>query len=363
MLLAVGCGGDAALDVGVVRNPDIPEGNEKALENIQAEVVATFGGESEDLEAMLGGWMQIDVSGKGQIVALDYQSSQLKSFDANGNHLWTALGPGEGPGEISNGGRPFFGPDGNIYFTNQSGSRLDVVSSDGEFLKSLDFVEMGLDRPGFQGFVNDSLAFFYKWTRGTHGGTTFIANTKDRWSVVDSFSVRLPSPEPANPLLITWLDMASVDGSIVVPNQFAFEQRMYAPNGHLLKTMVRDKDGLIGVKLVETDRGYGQIQFSRQQAPWELDNHWLLVLSSWDNSWESQITYRQNPAGGTPPLADRHESLDFYTKDWKLVWSLDADQQDALFKGNLSMADGNGHVYTYDSETGMGYKYRVSVRR
>ena len=346
----------------MVHNPDVPPGNENVMDHIRVELVATFGGDDDNLDAVLSGWQAMTVSKDGQIVALDYQTNQLKSYDGHGRHLWTSLGPGQGPGEINNPGQPRFGFDGNIYLPNHSGNQLTVVSPNGAFERSIDMGILGLERPGFQGFLDDSHALFYKWVRGTHGGTVFTASTDGDWSLADSFTVQLPSLEPANPLLIMWLELAPLDGSIVIPNQFAFEQRVYAPDGQLFKTMIRDKDGLAGVKLIETERGYGQVQFSQQKAPWELDDNWLLVQSSWDNNWEAQAAYMKNPTGDSRPPSDRHESLDFYTRDWELVWSLDAAQIESLFPGGLYLADGQGHMYTYDSETGMGYKYQVRVR-
>lgn len=349
-------------NASIVTNPDVPEGNEHVLEHVTAEVVATFGGDADNLDEVLSGWLSMGVGPEGQIVVLDYQTNQLKSFDAQGTHLWTALGPGQGPGEINNAGQPRFGPDGKIYFPNQGTARLDMVSVDGAFERSIDLATLGMDRPAFQGFLNDSLAMFYKWTRGTYGGTVSTVNFNKDWAVSDTFSVAFEANEPPDPRIITWLEMAAVDGSIVIPNQFAFEQRVYTPDGTLQKTMVRAKEGLSGLKLIETQNGYGQVQYSRQQAPWILDSEWLMVHSRWTVNWEEMIAAMGQPRDENSPQADIRESLDFYTRNWELVWSIDADQQDVLFKGNVYLADGQGHVYTYDSETGMGYKYRVRIR-
>ena len=211
--------------------------------------------------------------------------------------------------------------------------------------------------------MNDSLAVFYKSRRGVYGGTITTVNMRSDWSVADSFFVEFKKEEPADPRVITWLEIATIDGRIVIPNQFAFEQRVYSATGELLTTMVRDKDGLTGLKLVEMENGYAQVQYSRQQAPWVLDSDWLIVHSRWTINWEEMIAGMGKPRDENSPQAEVRESLDFYTRDWKLIWSLDADQMDEMFNGYVHFTDGNGHVYTYDTEMGMGYKYRVRVDR
>ncbi len=361
--LVVGCNSGPDPDPRFVTNPDVPDGNEQALSNIQAEVVATFGGESDNLDEVLSGWFYLTVGPGGQIVVMDNQTNELKSFDGEGRHLWTAFGPGEAPGEINNAGQPHFGSDGKIYLPNQGTARLDIISAEGEFETSLDFTEMGLDRPAFQGFLSDSIAVFYNWRRGSYGGLFSTVSVGDQWSFADSFFVEFENDEPADARLISWLESAAVDGSIVVPNQHAFEQRVYSPSGELMKTMTREKTGLVGIQLVESERGYGQVQYSRQQAPWVLDDEWLIVLSRWTLNWEELIDFMINPVEGTRPPADSRESLDFYTRDWELVWSLDADQISEVFNGPIYATDSAGHVYTFDTDTGMGYKYRLKVSK
>lgn len=363
VFFAVGCGSKTASHTNIIHNPDIPEGNEKALENIQAEVVATFGGDTENLDAVLSGWMGLTVAPNGQIYVIDYQVNQLKAFDHEGSFLWSKLQEGEGPGELRNARTPRVGPDNRLYISNQGATRMDIFNLEGELLESFQYEPIGLTHHSFHGILQDTMAVFYKWKRGVRGGSFSIRNMLRDWSVVDSFSVVHEMPETPNPLLISWQPASIVDDEIVLPNQWEFETKVVDHHGNPIQLIQRDKTGLSGTIIHEMEGGYGQVQFSSHGAPMILDGEWRISLSSWTLNLEEMVAALGQPRDENSPRPDWGSSLDIYDREWTLAYSLNDDQQEELFSGNILTTDGNGHVYTYDSETGMGYKYRVSVRR
>jgi len=108
ILVAAGCGGDASSDAPgvtrdtladgtvVVRYPTVPIG-----EPLEVAADLRMGSVDDDPYLSFADVRGIEAGSDGTIYVLDYQVSEVRAFDADGNYLRTVATPGEGPGEIS----------------------------------------------------------------------------------------------------------------------------------------------------------------------------------------------------------------------------------------------------------------------
>lgn len=115
---------------------------------IQFVLEQTWGVEDGEPEEMLARVGPLEVDASGNIYMLDSRAPMLISWDASGNHRWTLSAKGEGPQEFQSAWSMIFDGQSSLYVFNQSGSRIDRISSDGEFLDSFTTESLGLPRLG-----------------------------------------------------------------------------------------------------------------------------------------------------------------------------------------------------------------------
>jgi hypothetical protein len=80
---------------------------------------------------MFGDVRGIDADADGNVHILDYQTRDIRVFDAHGGYLRTLGGPGEGPGEISAANGIQFDPDGGLWVNDHGKMHLLVLEADG----------------------------------------------------------------------------------------------------------------------------------------------------------------------------------------------------------------------------------------
>ncbi|TVP46668.1 MAG: hypothetical protein EA350_06640 [Gemmatimonadales bacterium] len=88
---------------------------------------------------MFGDVRGIDADADGNIHILDFQTRDIRVFDAEGGYLRTLGGPGEGPGEISAANGIQFDPDGRLWVNDHGKMHLLVLAADGTELERVPF--------------------------------------------------------------------------------------------------------------------------------------------------------------------------------------------------------------------------------
>ncbi|CAN5750708.1 hypothetical protein BH23GEM11_BH23GEM11_19840 [soil metagenome] len=88
---------------------------------------------------MFGDVRGIDADADGNIHVLDYQTRDIRVFDARGAYLRTLGGRGEGPGEISTANGIRFDPDGRLWVNDHGKMHLLVFDADGTELERVPF--------------------------------------------------------------------------------------------------------------------------------------------------------------------------------------------------------------------------------
>ena len=83
----------------------------------------------------------VAVSPTGEIYVADgYANSRVHKFSADGKHLLSWGSPGSGPGQFIVPHSIWVGPDGRVYICDRENGRVQVFTSDGEFISQwIDF--------------------------------------------------------------------------------------------------------------------------------------------------------------------------------------------------------------------------------
>lgn len=83
-------------------------------------------------EVLFGRITGLDVDPEGRILVVDQQAREVRLFSADGDHVMTIGGEGDGPGEFRNPDQARFTPDGGVVVRDQAG-RFSRFAPDGSF--------------------------------------------------------------------------------------------------------------------------------------------------------------------------------------------------------------------------------------
>jgi len=96
-----------------------------------------IGSMADEGPELFGQIVDVEVDDQGRILVLEGQAHELRIFDADGQHLITMGGPGEGPGELNVGfGGEVFSRAGQIWVNNMFNRRWELFSYEGEAIES-----------------------------------------------------------------------------------------------------------------------------------------------------------------------------------------------------------------------------------
>jgi hypothetical protein len=266
LLLAAGipvlqaCGGAGAWEgtvtdsagISIVKNTATPMWRAgdawTAGENLR---IGTMAGDPEYQFGQISG---LDVAPDGTVYVLDLQASEVRAFDAQGNHLRSFGGPGAGPGELSPQALGVFvDPGGDVLVIdlgNQrvnryhsdgapAGSfRIDIsagvparweMSGDGRLMAQL----RGLDVPGMAALAEGDPIVVYD----TSGVVVDTLTTLPKGQTIEELSeerisMRVFAPEPL------W-DLAA-DGTIFTAMNDRFQILVNTPDGTLTRIIRKD---------------------------------------------------------------------------------------------------------------------------
>ena len=80
----------------------------------------------------------LEADADGRLYVLDRQAAELRIFEADGEPVGRFGGPGEGPGEfMAPNGIRWLTPGGSLVIIDQSGGRYSIMTSEGDFVRSV----------------------------------------------------------------------------------------------------------------------------------------------------------------------------------------------------------------------------------
>jgi len=96
-----------------------------------------IGAVEEDPDFQFGMISFLAVGSDGTISVLDAQAQEIKQFTANGAHVRTLGGPGQGPGELQGAIFLFVGPGDTLFAPDNQNQRINRYAPDGSVLQSI----------------------------------------------------------------------------------------------------------------------------------------------------------------------------------------------------------------------------------
>jgi hypothetical protein len=239
-----------------------------------------YGAELSPLDAILGSAMQTHVVGTadGELYVADRQMGRLTRFRKDGSVAWTAGSPGKGPGEIYMPLGMAMTEDGESFvIANNRGIRVEFWSSEGEYLRGLQFGQIA----GLVGLLESKVVL---------SSATFIPGIEERVFVIQeepreisSFDV---SPSPEVPDSWGWAGFADVriyGGNVVAGSCTSYHLRFYTPDGQLVRQVRRLVPYPIRAGYLRRGNSGVRHDFGMVSAPIALPHGFFMVLASWED--------------------------------------------------------------------------------
>lgn len=129
----------------VVKNPAHGVWGEADAWRIEEEL--RIGTADEEGPEMFGNVAALEVDDLGRIFVLDGQASEVRVFDASGEHVRTFGRQGGGPGELYRPAGLFWGRDGNLWIADLRNSRFSVFDTTGTYVTSHRRLAAGVNIP------------------------------------------------------------------------------------------------------------------------------------------------------------------------------------------------------------------------
>jgi hypothetical protein len=254
------CGGAGAWEgtvtdsagVAIVTNTPTPIWGDDDAWRVEEDLrIGTMAGEEALQFGLISG---MDVAPDGTIYVLDMQASEIRAFDAQGNHLRTFGQAGAGPGELSPQAMGVFvDPAGDILVVDLGNQRLNRYHPDGEpggsfridlsagvparWEMSTDGRLMaqlrGLDVPGMAALAEGDPIVIYDTTGAVVDTLTVLPKGQTIEGISqEGVSMRVFAPEPL------W-DLAP-DGTVYTAMNDRFQILMSTPEGQLTRIIRKD---------------------------------------------------------------------------------------------------------------------------
>jgi hypothetical protein len=286
--------------------------------SVELEHVQTIGDSLPPDVAPLSSIGGVVLGESGELFVLE--RSRMVAFDTAGGFLWQ-IPEGRGPGEIWR-PRGFAAVAGNLVVANQSGTRIESYSMNGQLRASKPTEEIGHRRLSIRGALHDSLIVASSTGGSAFAGTVSVLSADD-FSVVSAFKIdqgagtEWPTSIRSVPAVSTYA------GEIVVRHALRYELAFYSARGDTLRIVRRDvpqytrlgvyaRDGNVSAK-VNSGLSAPQLTTAGRHL---LYGFWPSSVLDPDGYLEGLITGSRDSAFGT------HRTFDLYSPDWELLYSI-----------------------------------------
>jgi hypothetical protein len=106
--------------------PDLPPWTLRTLTRI--------GGDESRLETVFGNVRGLELAPDGNILVLDFQANEVRTFSESGEYRETIVRGGKGPGEIGGANGLAYDADGTLWINDHGNWRISAIRADGSVL-------------------------------------------------------------------------------------------------------------------------------------------------------------------------------------------------------------------------------------
>jgi hypothetical protein len=337
---------------------------------VSLEVDRVFGAEEEPAEEVLGAVRDVEVDAAGNVYIL--ADDRVLSFTPDGELRWELDARGEAPGELSRADRLAIHPDGQIWVNNRFGTRYEIYSLGGEFIRSMPVNALGNNRLPLVGFPDDSTAVVHRAESGVLGTHIMVMNTgDDPWTLRREFLIDQEAGDGSGdasadeiPDILTREPTVELIGRrIAVTGIRRYEISILTLTGDTVRVVRRDAPRFMRPGVASTDAGQrGIVILSALEGPVMLESGYALVSGYWPTNISDPDEAATLAFSGNAPPADFYRTLDVYDSDWRLLYSLDEDAFDEAGIERISVTRQDGFVYTREVDPfPRVVRYRVRI--
>ena len=309
---------------------------------VHFELEQVFGVESKPADKIFNmiGRKAFDVDDRGNVYIFDGGDNRLVSFAPDGSLRWSAGRPGQGPGEFSGAQGMAWNGASTIYVTNEGGARIDLWSTDGEFLESRSISHLGVPRGSLVGVLDEFTVVVQASTRFP-GVRVGVLDLRGGGSTVADFSVDI-SNAPTDRGAI--MEVELVNGSIVVGDWDSYDLRFYSREGVLERVVSREFEDMV-TPSPRSERSAVDLS-SWLKPPLRLSEGLLLALVAWpDADAVARLQQVESPSWDSV-LAAMRGTLDLFDADGRYLISVPSAATWPPEIGTPDAVGSDGRLYT-----------------
>ncbi len=326
--------------IEIISNPEYGEWQDQE-DPVKFEIIDSYNLE-ETTDLLISNLWGMKTDADGNIYFYDSESSRLVSLNPDGSLRWVTGEQGKGPGDFEQARPPLVLND-LILISNIQGSILDIFSTGGKFIKTLNYPS-SLNFVSLDGISDSGKLVVSSPYWGNLGMTVSILTLADTLSTDTTFSI-IQSKE--SEIMEGFSGSAGIvvqGDQIVSGNLTDYSIGIYDLNGSLLKRITRDFDKLVRPGFYKSGGSSMMRMFGSLRPSVVLKNGSFFSSVSWPLNVDDPDQFVKRSVNGGNKDVESKQSLDLFDKYGKLLYSL---QDDAFFEeyGSISHVDSNGFVY------------------
>lgn len=307
--------------VEIISNPEY--GSWQNLENKQMEFELVGQVSFEEVgEIVISGINYLSQGPEENLYFFDRQQNKLNSITPSGDIRWSVGQTGRGPGDFEN-VSDIKVVGSNILVSNIQGTRLDFFDLNGEFKRSIQLPDEVIFAK-IVGESSDGEIIISSVLRGQLGVNVFFINAN-----LEAVRSQKSFPISQGPELEVKVgvgldaELNLRDGKLYSGNTSFYEIGVYSMDGELLQKITREFNKMVRPGIISTGNFNAIRTFGELSSPYFFNNGSFIIISNWPENIEDPDEYLDKVQNNTAPDVIRANSLDYYSKDGKLLNSIE----------------------------------------
>lgn len=333
--------------VEVINNPEKGLWQDREEVPISFELVQTYGAEFPDLGAAFSTSNKIfgvQTDNAGNVYVLDTMIPLLVKFSPSGEEIWKWDQRGRGPGDLDS---PFSiaVTDSLVFVSNLNGSRIDVLSKSGVFIKTKNSAGISKQPLLLVGIIENKFLVIRNTILGEVGVQITILDIEDDLEIYSQFKA-LDKTELDIPASYHIPNLVSiVEDQTVIAGVMSYEIRYYDKEGDLKKRVNRKFPDFFRIGFYDGgQRGYA-VSLGSLTSFYEIADNYLVNYVIWPSNLDDPDQAAEDMFNGKFPDLKQESSLDLFNKRGELLYSIKSKSARPDI-GSIKHSDSEGFLYT-----------------
>jgi hypothetical protein len=333
--------------IEIINNPEKGLWQDQLESPLSFELIQIFGTDYPDERAVFSGINSINgvkTDSSGNLYILDYGARMLVKFSPTGEVLWKMDKRGRGPGDIENPLGMAVNEE-TIVIANVYGTRLDLISTNGDFIESISTESINGYGMVLKGFIDSRYLVMVSGTRGKAGFRVVVLDAWESFKLISEFqtysdnNISIPEDET----IVSSVTL--VGDKIVVGGVWTYSYSYYDIYGNLKKTINREFSRYMKPGIYESGSGNHTTFYGEAQGLYPVGGSYLIGYINWSTTIDD-----------TNKLAEQHYKRNFQKLGLNTVLDLFSEKGELLYTlenesiipeiGMLMHTDQEGYLYT-----------------